>query len=1058
MKTLAVICFLFVTLSGFCNVDEQLSELQKAVSEKNYRTARVLLRRDTMALRAQGNYLELSYFISYAGFIADHFGENGSKTVENMRDYILNHSQNLRDQRQAWLEIHTYYRRIGQSRKAYDANARALKISQSIKDIEPRELAMIERNLGVLASDMNEPALAKSHILRAAGQFKLDPKTDDSEELNTLNSLGAIYWYEAKYDSVAYYWLQALALIDSMTPTLTNQYYYRSMLEGNLSALYDVMGKTQESINIAKQSIDHIQYFTVHAKDDSKWNRANLSLFYSANNLATVYHGIGNYAESLELHQYIYNEKVKYYPPDHPEIFFTAIQIGISYYTLQRFKEARSWLMKAINGYTQNGESYHKNLADAYSTLALVAEQEKNISEADSFYHIAEKYYEETFGDKFDFVFLNFIKNATVFYALHGDQDHALALAQKGLDYVSAAYGKVSLVGFRQMLNVGQVYYSTDQYMKSKQIAEESLDILDKLRREASSDLDSVRINFDKPGAILLRAKSAYHLTTNRKVAFLDSMLYELNQAYAILEKRKTIYSDPDNVQAMLSQNQDAIDFMKEILTELYEKTGEEKYINQLLKLQEETVYTKIRSHLNQVAGMQFSGLPDSVLVRENSIKTRLSDLLNNEGNLSEYLSTLNQWDAFQKRLRDRYTDYYRLRYADISTADIKPEASAQVIRYLFVDSTLLAIVFHEGKEEVFRLSFDPALVEQLPVVWSNPTESGRISYMLYQQLWEPFDSVLNKESVLIIPDGILHNLSFDLLTVEPVTDFSAYSSKSLLARYNLSYHYSLWFSHFNRAQQFNSSYAGFVPGFSDQMKQNYARTVQDSTHIDKAYLRLLPQPFTVALSEEISRMFSGASYPYEQSTVKEFREQASGNKIIHVGTHAESNNVSPVYSRLIFAKDSDPVLQENSLFAYQIYGTDMHSNLTLLTACETGKPQYRPGEGMMSLAHAFLYAGSESLLISLWNQDEKAGMEITGSFVKNLAKGLPKDEALRYAKLTYLAQSNNRTLSPQYWAGLVIIGNSDPVAGLKTGIRVWQIAGVAVILFLLFLLLYKRH
>ena len=73
---------------------------------------------------------------------------------------------------------------------------------------------------------------------------------------------------------------------------------------------------------------------------------------------------------------------------------------------------------------------------------------------------------------------------------------------------------------------------------------------------------------------------------------------------------------------------------------------------------------------------------------------------------------------------------------------------------------------------------------------------------------------------------------------------------------------------------------------------------------------------------------------------------------------------------------------------------------MAILTACETGLPSYQPGEGMISLAHAFNYAGSKSILTSLWQIDEHSSAEILDSFYGYLENGLPKDEALRNAKL----------------------------------------------------------
>src|SRR5690606_31047504 len=149
-------------------------------------------------------------------------------------------------------------------------------------------------------------------------------------------------------------------------------------------------------------------------------------------------------------------------------------------------------------------------------------------------------------------------------------------------------------------------------------------------------------------------------------------------------------------------------------------------------------------------------------------------------------------------------------------------------------------------------------------------------------------------------------------------------------------------------------------------------------------------------------------------------------HKIIHIGTHAESNNISPELSRLIFAKHAPD--DNNSLFTYEIYDQNLNSNLAILTACETGKPTYQAGEGMISLAHAFNYAGSESILTSLWEIDEQSSMLIVESFYNYLAQGLPKDEALKNAKLDYIANAEDRTLAPSYWAGLVLIGDSSAI------------------------------
>lgn len=182
------------------------------------------------------------------------------------------------------------------------------------------------------------------------------------------------------------------------------------------------------------------------------------------------------------------------------------------------------------------------------------------------------------------------------------------------------------------------------------------------------------------------------------------------------------------------------------------------------------------------------------------------------------------------------------------------------------------------------------------------------------------------------------------------------------------------------------------------------------------------------------------------------FTNNAKEHKIIHIGTHAESNNMTPELSRLVFAKSDQ---QDNHLYTYEIYNINLSSNLAILTACETGKPTYQAGEGMISLANAFQYAGSESILTSLWKIDEQSSAEIVNLFYENLKQGMSKDKALQQAKLLYLKTAEGRVANPEYWAGLVLIGDTSPI-DLNVSFNVWYwIIGV-IFLLMVILITFK--
>ena len=192
-----------------------------------------------------------------------------------------------------------------------------------------------------------------------------------------------------------------------------------------------------------------------------------------------------------------------------------------------------------------------------------------------------------------------------------------------------------------------------------------------------------------------------------------------------------------------------------------------------------------------------------------------------------------------------------------------------------------------------------------------------------------------------------------------------------------------------------------------------------------------------------------------EKASKQVFTNSAKEHKIIHIGTHAESDNVSPEFSRLIFAKNTED--ENNLLYTFEIYNQNLASNLAILTACETGKPTFQPGEGMISLAHAFNYAGSESILTSLWKIDEKSSAKIIENFYGHLKMGLPKDEALQKAKLDYLSTAEGRTLSPEYWAGLVLIGDASPIDFQPFNLWwIWALLFV-IVLFALFFFVKNR-
>jgi len=130
--------------------------------------------------------------------------------------------------------------------------------------------------------------------------------------------------------------------------------------------------------------------------------------------------------------------------------------------------------------------------------------------------------------------------------------------------------------------------------------------------------------------------------------------------------------------------------------------------------------------------------------------------------------------------------------------------------------------------------------------------------------------------------------------------------------------------------------------------------------------------------------------------------------------------------ARMIFAKSGCDTA-DGYIYASDLYGMKMNASLAVLGSCRTGFGTFRKGEGMISLAYAFSYAGCPSMIYSLWEVDEKETCSLMSAFYDGIEKGLAKDDALHQAKLKMLEKSNDFTANPYYWAGFILSGDEIP-------------------------------
>ncbi|ROO87658.1 CHAT domain-containing protein [Actinocorallia herbida] len=113
---------------------------------------------------------------------------------------------------------------------------------------------------------------------------------------------------------------------------------------------------------------------------------------------------------------------------------------------------------------------------------------------------------------------------------------------------------------------------------------------------------------------------------------------------------------------------------------------------------------------------------------------------------------------------------------------------------------------------------------------------------------------------------------------------------------------------------------------------------------------------------------------------------------VLHISSHGVFDSTNPLRSGIELA--------DGRLTAEDILGLGLDVNLVTLAACESGVSLRRHGDELVGLARALLYAGSPSVLVSLWPVDELSTTMLLDRFYERLAKGLGKAHALRDAQL----------------------------------------------------------
>lgn len=166
------------------------------------------------------------------------------------------------------------------------------------------------------------------------------------------------------------------------------------------------------------------------------------------------------------------------------------------------------------------------------------------------------------------------------------------------------------------------------------------------------------------------------------------------------------------------------------------------------------------------------------------------------------------------------------------------------------------------------------------------------------------------------------------------------------------------------------------------------------------------------------------------------FSMDLSQYAILHFATHGLLDPKRPEHSGILLSMvDDQGKKQEGFITLQDVYSLRAPVDLVVLSACRTGLGKEIRGEGLVGLTRGFMYAGATTVVASLWKVDDEATSELMKHFYTEMLQNRKTpDEALRIAQNSI--RQNPRWSAPHNWAGFTLQGEYQYVVNSKRGWR----------------------
>lgn len=772
------------------------------------------------------------------------------------------------------------------------------------------------------------------------------------------------------------------------------------------------------------------------------------------NLLGEVHCYLGNFELSQSLLEKSLAIRQKIYPPFHVDISKSYYRLGMLWKALHKYDASLLCYEKALEIHLKNQEKYPDYVAGSYSEIGEVYLEMGNYKQALDYFEKSNAIMVQL-GATEDRDYAYVTNEFGRVYSALKEYEQSAMWFEKTLEILHKVFQKENSEIATVLVQLGKVQTASGDFAKAEKTIEHAKQIWLSLPQQ-----ENEKVYLAENGlAIMYRERYIqshvdWELQQSRahfkSAAQLVDRLIRSENATVI---RKKWLADAKGI------------FEQAIITEylLYQQKDTQA-------LENAWTYSETMHGFDLFVGAQESNarrssdIPPEFLEQEQTLRSRLTAIQNEHiqlvdiqgltindaqvmDNNARYFAQKVLYENLLLNFEKKYPRYYAQKY-QFSTIPLNETqelltSGQTLLEYFTGDSAVFVFVIRQHDARMITIPADHSWTDWVKKLRRNltgyyhPERNQQIDYyqsvlgyaeaaqVLFRQFVLPIVPFLGEE-VLIVPDGELNYVPFEVLLSGAPRELSNFSTYPfLLKNKSISYAWSASMFRALKDQAGLKKTSGDLLGVAPfTFKQN--NTIRAGINDDIVQRKVfVPLPFTEAEVQCARKRIGGNSTLLNGSTatLEQFKALAPQYRILHLATHAKANEDTGEYSFLAFYSPTDSV-QRNLLYVSDLYDIQLNASLVLLSACETGMGELHKGEGVVSLARAFTFAGAQSVVTSLWSVSDQSTQYLMDYFYNGIHQQKNVSTALTDAKRQYVKEHPGIASHPFFWAGFVGGGN----------------------------------